>query len=83
MRRYLWGQLSGSKTNISVRTSAHDPRKLYGIHELQWWIQKWLGCVLMQQDMVVAYASHQLKEYEKNYPTHDLEFVVVEFALKI
>ena len=37
----------------------------------------------MQQDMVVAYASHQLKEYEKNYPTHDLEFVVVEFALKI
>ena len=32
---------------------------------------------------VVAYASHQLKNYEKNYPTHDLELAVVVFALKI
>ena len=32
---------------------------------------------------VVAYSSCQLKEYEKNYPTHDLELAVVAFALKI
>jgi len=31
----------------------------------------------------VAYASRQLKVHEKNYPTHDLEFVVVVFTLKI
>jgi len=30
----------------------------------------------------VAYASRQLKVHEKNYPTHDLEFAVVVFALK-
>ncbi|XP_043710358.1 uncharacterized protein LOC122659293 [Telopea speciosissima] len=42
-----------------------------------------LGCVLMQGDKVVAYASHQLKEYERNYPTHDLELAIVVFALKI
>ena len=42
-----------------------------------------LGCVLMQEDKVVAYASQQLKPYEKNYPTHDLELAVVVFALKI
>ena len=42
-----------------------------------------LGCVLMQEDKVVAYASRQLKPYEKNYPTHDLELVAVVFALKI
>ena len=30
-----------------------------------------LGCVSMQHDKVVAYVSHQLKDYEKNYPTHD------------
>ncbi|KAL0537317.1 hypothetical protein IC582_026294 [Cucumis melo] len=42
-----------------------------------------LGCVLMQQGKVVAYASHQLKSYEQNYPTHDLELAVVVFALKI
>ena len=42
-----------------------------------------LGCVLMQTGYVVAYASKQLKPHERNYPTHDLELVVVVFALKI
>jgi len=42
-----------------------------------------LGCVLMQHDKVIAYASRQLKNYEKNYPTHDLELAAVIFALKI
>ena len=42
-----------------------------------------LGCVLMQERRVVAYASRQLKNHEKNYPTHDLELAAVVFALKI
>ncbi|GJY21672.1 putative nucleotidyltransferase, ribonuclease H [Tanacetum coccineum] len=42
-----------------------------------------LGCVLMQRGKVIAYASRQLKKHEENYPTHDLEFAVVVFALKI
>ena len=42
-----------------------------------------LGCVLMQHEKVVAYASRQLKSYEQNYPTHDLKLVAVIFALKI
>ena len=42
-----------------------------------------LGCVLMQNGKVIAYASRQLKVHEKNYPTHDLELAVVVFALKI
>ncbi|XP_040967874.1 uncharacterized protein [Gossypium hirsutum] len=32
-----------------------------------------LGCVLMQDEKVVAYTSHQLNTHEANYPTHDLE----------
>ncbi|KAA3483788.1 DNA/RNA polymerases superfamily protein [Gossypium australe] len=32
-----------------------------------------LGCVLMQEGKVVAYASRQLRPHEVNYPTHDLE----------
>ena len=32
---------------------------------------------------VVAYASGQMKPHEHNYPTHDLKFAVVVFALKI
>ena len=42
-----------------------------------------LGCVLMQDDRVVAYASRQLRPHEANYPTHDLELAAVVFALKI
>ena len=44
---------------------------------------KGLDCVLMQNGKVVAYASRQLKNYEKNYLTHDLDLVAVVFALKI
>nr|AAQ56531.1 putative polyprotein [Oryza sativa Japonica Group] len=42
-----------------------------------------LGCVLMQDGKVVAYASRQLRPHEKNYPTHDLELAAVVHALKI
>ncbi|XP_073017853.1 uncharacterized protein [Primulina eburnea] len=42
-----------------------------------------LCAVLMQHGKVIAYGSRQLKDYEKNYPTHDLELAAVVFALKI
>ena len=42
-----------------------------------------LGCVLMQNGKVIAYASRQLRRHELNYPTHDLEMAAVIFALKI
>ena len=42
-----------------------------------------LGCVLMQDNQVIAYASHVLWPHEQNYPTHDLELAAVIHALKI
>ena len=42
-----------------------------------------LGYVLIQHRKVVAYAFRQLKPYEQNYPTHNLELDVLIFALKI
>jgi hypothetical protein len=45
--------------------------------------KKGLGCVLMQNSNVIAYASCQLKPCEQNYPTQDLELAAVVFALKI
>ncbi|XP_047966032.1 uncharacterized protein LOC125210532 [Salvia hispanica] len=42
-----------------------------------------LGCVLMQNNKVIAYASRQLRPHELNYPTHDLELAAVVHALKI
>ncbi|GJU47401.1 putative reverse transcriptase domain-containing protein [Tanacetum coccineum] len=45
--------------------------------------RKGLGALLMQNEKVITYASHQLKIYEKNYTTHDLELGAVVFALKM
>ena len=42
-----------------------------------------LRCVLLQHGKIVAYTSRQLKPYEQNYPTHNLELVAVIFVLKI
>ncbi|WVZ70972.1 hypothetical protein U9M48_019599 [Paspalum notatum var. saurae] len=42
-----------------------------------------LGCVLMQEGRVIAYASRQLRKHEANYRTHDLELAAVVHALKI
>jgi hypothetical protein len=42
-----------------------------------------LGCVLMQDGHVVAYASRQLRKHEEKYPTHDLDLAAVVHALKI
>jgi hypothetical protein len=42
-----------------------------------------LGCVLMQNNRVIAYASRALRVHEQNYPTHDLELTAVIHALKI
>nr|CAC33015.1 hypothetical protein [Antirrhinum hispanicum] len=40
-----------------------------------------LGCILMQNGKVIAYASRKLEPSEKNYPTHDLELGAIVFAL--
>ncbi|XP_016700002.1 uncharacterized protein [Gossypium hirsutum] len=42
-----------------------------------------LGCVLMQDGKVIAYASRQLKTHEHNYPMHNLELAAVVSAVKI
>jgi hypothetical protein len=42
-----------------------------------------LGCVLMQDNRVISYASRALRPHEQNYPTHDLELAVVVHTLKI
>jgi hypothetical protein len=42
-----------------------------------------LGCLLMQDNQVIAYASRALKPHEQNYPTHDLELAAVVHALKM
>ena len=42
-----------------------------------------LGSILMQNEKSISYASRQLKCYDKNHPTYDLELVDVVFSFKI
>jgi hypothetical protein len=42
-----------------------------------------LGCVLMQDNQVIAYASRAPRTHEQNYPTHDLELAAIIHVLKI
>ncbi|GJU32359.1 putative reverse transcriptase domain-containing protein [Tanacetum coccineum] len=42
---------------------------------------KGYGAVLMQRDKVISYAFRQLKTYEENYTTHDLELGVMVLLL--
>jgi predicted RNA-binding protein with PIN domain len=42
-----------------------------------------LGCVLMQDNQVIVYASRALRPHEQNYPTHDLDLAAVVHALKM
>jgi hypothetical protein len=42
-----------------------------------------LGCVLMQDGPMVAYASRQSRTHEEHYPIHDLEVAIVVHAPKI
>jgi hypothetical protein len=42
-----------------------------------------LGCVLMQEGKVVAYASRKLRKHEQNYSTQDLELAAIVHAVKI
>lgn len=42
-----------------------------------------LGCILMQADKVIAYASRHVTVHENNYTTHDLELGDIVLTLKI
>ena len=42
-----------------------------------------LGCVLLQDMKIIAYASRQLRQHDCNYPIHDLELEAVVLTLMI
>ncbi|WVZ80697.1 hypothetical protein U9M48_028154 [Paspalum notatum var. saurae] len=55
-----------------------DPTKSFTVHCDA--SKEGLGCVLMQEGKVIAYASRQLRKHEVNYPTHDLELAAVIYT---
>ena len=73
-------QLLKEKLTIAPILVLPDPSLEYSVYSNA--SKHGLGCVLMQDRKVVAYASRQLKTHEVNYPTHDLELAAVVFGLK-
>ena len=73
-------ELKQKLTSAAILT-VPDSQELYVVYTEALGIG--LGCVLMQHRKVVSYDSYQLKEHEKNYPTHDLELTAVVLAVKI
>ena len=45
--------------------------------------RKSLGCALIQNEKIIVYAFGQLKSYELNYSTHNLELKAMIVTLKI
>ncbi|GJR94317.1 putative reverse transcriptase domain-containing protein [Tanacetum coccineum] len=86
-KKYEWGveqeeTFQTLKDNLCIAPILSLP---YGVEDFVVYCDasnQGLGCVLMQRGKVIAYASGQLKIYEKNYTTHDLELGAVVFALK-
>nr|GEX25020.1 putative reverse transcriptase domain-containing protein [Tanacetum cinerariifolium] len=87
-KNYIWGEEQESafqllkqklcEAPILALPEGNDDFVVYCDASLQG-----LGAVLMQREKVIAYASRQLKPYEENYTTDDLELGAVVFALKI
>jgi len=79
----VWESLSRVEVVFNYRSNPNltDRRQEYTIYSDM--SKHGLGCVLMHEEKVVAYASWQLKHYEKNCLTHDLELAAGVFTLKI
>src|ERR1044071_4289387 len=76
------GKLSRAKKKIDFCTRACTSRLKRDFEIYCDASRQGLGCILMQDRHVVAYASRQLRPHEDNYPTHDLELAAVVHALK-
>ena len=74
---------SRAKAKIGHSSSVNYPFRYRGFVIYSDASHKGLGFGLIQNRKVMAYASCQLKNYEKHYPTHDLELAAIVFALKI
>nr|GEW26185.1 ribonuclease H-like domain-containing protein [Tanacetum cinerariifolium] len=61
-----------------------DYRELNKLTVKKWYpLLRMTICLINSKEKVIACASRQLKVYEKNYTTHDLELGAVVFALKM
>ncbi|WVZ53118.1 LOW QUALITY PROTEIN: hypothetical protein U9M48_004104 [Paspalum notatum var. saurae] len=84
--KFVWGPKCEEgfrelKKAVNNRTAQPDVTKPFDVYRDA--SGRGLGCVLMQEGRVIAYASRQLRKHETNYPTHDLELAAVVHALKI
>ena len=73
-RQMAFDELKKRLTTVSVLTLPDHSKRFTVYCDA---LKDGLGCVLMQEGRVIAYASRQLRRHELNYPTHDLELAAV------
>jgi len=44
--------------------------------------KKGLGIILMQDNRMITYTLRKLRRHDENYTTHDLELLVIVYALR-
>ena len=68
---------------LRVTQKCHWDLKLLGYLMFNNAYRQGLRCIFTYDGKVIAYVSRQLKKYEINYPTYDLELAAVVVAIKI
>ena len=80
---WVWRGIPQVEDIADISSCPSSTRYRKALRCLLWRVRHGLGCVLMQEGHVIAYASRQLRKHEVNYPTHNLELAAVVHALKI
>lgn len=79
----MWEEFARIKKWLTTTSLLTIPKGTKGFIIYTDAFKQGLGYVLIKNDKVIAYGSRKLKNHEQNYLTHDLQLVVIEFALKI
>ena len=77
----MQGGILRTKETLNHNVYPYPARRREGIYYYSDASKNRLGCVLMQDDKIIAYASRQLTAYGNNYATHDPELAAVVFTL--
>jgi hypothetical protein len=82
LEQSLWWSILDIKEDANCITGASATWHHHVFRRVLWCLQHRIGCLLMQEEWVIAYSMQQLRCHEEHYPTYDLELAVVVLVLR-
>jgi hypothetical protein len=82
LEQSLWWSILDIKEAANCITGASATWHHHVFRRVLWCLQHRIGCLLMQEEWVIAYSMQQLRCHEEHYPTYDLELAVVVLVLR-